>query len=130
MARSDCGLFAVDPWNIDIECCLHLNEPIRMNEELTLEVEMTNNEEVGVKGTLVAETVHPATGETVEEIDRQGFNLAAGEEHEYNFTFTPEGIGLGDEVEARLDDPEGRVDFGTRVYTTEEESLGDELEGG
>lgn len=130
MAESQCGLLVLDPFNIGIKCCLHLDQPIRLNEEVELEAELTNNETVGVKGTLVAEVVDPETGATVEEIDRQGFNLDAGEEEEYLFHFTPESADIDDDVEARLEEPDGKVVLGTRVYTTDEESLGDEIRGG
>jgi len=96
MSATSCGVIPVDPFDIELDCCLDIDAPVRPSETAEANVTVTNNEEVGVAGDLRYELLDANTKEFVAEVDTDAFSLESGESDGFEIEFTPESLGLGD----------------------------------
>lgn len=130
MARHQCGLIVLDPWDIVVaECCLNIDQPLRPGGEIfEMEFTLRNEENVGVGGDYHTYAVDTETGEQVgEEFGYGGFELEPGESQEYTVSATVADLGI--EVDELVDEDDGQLVLGSIVNTDDHYELEDEIRG-
>lgn len=103
---SSCGAFVIDPFDIEVDCCLDVAEPVRPHQIVESNVTVINHEQVAVEGDLNYTLADAKSGEVISELGGEDhpFSLESGETAGYELQFTPEEYGVPHTVVNEFDD--------------------------